>query len=700
MDYFWRLIEYLLGIEPAAAGEGTQWHVSFAPPWAPWVLLLFVIGAVALILWLYAREGTTASRRYKLGLAGLRIALVLLVLFMLSGAVLSVDRTGLPFVVVMVDDSGSMSIADHYADPSLRESAAAAAKEAGYSEPTRLNVAKAILTRDAGRALKRMARQHKLRVYYVSSAARLAGEFIREEQVGQFLADLTPLEPAGEQTRLGAGLRSVLNDLRGTPPSAIVLLSDGINTDGESLADAAAYAARKQVPLYTVAIGDPEPVRDLELHDLLVDEVVFVNDQVTFEAKLTGWGVEGQQVDVVLHEADGDLPLATRTITAGSDGQATRLRLTFRPTRVGDFDYVLEARPVPREFQLANNRVGRRISVRDEKVKVLLVESAPRWEFRYLKNLLERDTTVELHTVLQQADPEYAQEDATALPVFPVRREDVFNYDVLIFGDVDPTFLSASVLQNVADFVQEKGGGLLMIAGPRHAPLDYRDTPLETILPIEISTASAPPLDLTITESFQPELTPEGRASPIFRFAAEEAESLRIWRALPGLFWLFEAPNVKPAAVVLATHPSRTGSDGKLPVFVMQFVGAGKCMFHATDDTWRWRYRVGDAFFARFWVQAIRFLSRSKLLGKDRGAELTADRREYRRGEPVNLRVRFTDESLVPLADDGVTVVLERQGHESRRVALERVPTARSIFEGIFTQAAEGSYHAWMASPI
>src|SRR6202044_1170983 len=99
---------------------------------------------------------------------------------------------------------------------------------------------------------------------------------------------------------------------------------------------------------------------------------------------------------------------------------------------------------------------------------------------------------------------------------------------------------------------------------------------------------------------------------------------------------------LKPAARVLAEHPTLTGADGrKLAVFSLQFVGAGKVLFHATDETWRWRYRVGDVFFARYWVQTLRYLSRSKLLGKDRSAELAADRREYRRGESVRLWVRF-----------------------------------------------------------
>lgn len=131
----------------------------------------------------------------------------------------------------------------------------------------------------------------------------------------------------------------------------------------------------------------------------------------------------------------------------------------------------------------------------------------------------------------------------------------------------------------------------------------------------------------------------------------------------------------------------------------MQYVGAGKVLFHATDDTWRWRYRVGDVYFARYWVQAVRYLSRSKLLGQESAVELSADRREYRRGEPVRLRVRFIDERQAPVADDGVTVILEREGQPNQRVKLARNATNRGIFEGSFADALDGKYHAWVGTP-
>jgi hypothetical protein len=405
-------------------------------------------------------------------------------------------------------------------------------------------------------------------------------------------------------------------------------------------------------------------------------------------------------VEVVLHEKDKDVVLARMRVTVGADGKPDRLHLPYRPTEVGEFEYVVEVEELSDEAQLDNNRQQRLVSVRKEQIKVLFVQGYPSFEFRYLKHMLERDGTIQLKTVLQDADLEYSQTDPTALGVFPVRREELYAYDVVIFGDVNPAFLSAGVLANLNDFVEKKGGGVAFIAGPRYMPLAYRGTPLEPLLPIDLNSAAVPDPAQPLEQGFAAQPTDLGLASPQMQLGDDAAETERIWRDLPPLYWLLEVQQVKPAARVLAEHPTRLAADGRpLPVFVTQYVGAGKVLFHATDDTWRWRYRVGDVFFARYWVQSIRYLSRSKLLGQENAVELSADRREYRRGEPVRLRVRFIDERQAPAADDGVTVVLEREGQPNQRVKLLRNAANRGIFEGTFGDSMDGKYHAWIATP-
>jgi hypothetical protein len=130
---------------------------------------------------------------------------------------------------------------------------------------------------------------------------------------------------------------------------------------------------------------------------------------------------------------------------------------------------------------------------------------------------------------------------------------------------------------------------------------------------------------------------------------------------------------------------------------MFQYVGAGRVLLHAIDSTWLWRRDLGDAFFARYWVQTIRFLARGKLSG-GRGAQLASDRREYRRGEQVRLRARFFDPRLAPSADEA-TVSIESPGRPRQQLALRRNAGAAGVFEGTLAELPEGRYQALLTDP-
>lgn len=689
-----RWIESYLGVEPAAAGEDTQWRLRWHLDWPDWVLFLFVLAAVAVVVGVYLREGTRAPRKTRLSLAGIRLALVALLLLMLGGLEIAVDRTGLPYLVFLVDDSESMQVKDRLDGDTSRSLSAPP-----LADPSRLQRVVEWLQRDEGRPFESLTLRHKIQVHAQSSTPRLLGSAVSVEEARDLLAKVKELEPTGSQSRIGANLRTVLNNLRGIPPSAVVLLSDGVTTEGEPLPQAAQYAARKNIPLFTVGVGDPSGVRDLELHDLMVDGTVFVDDLVSFDARLTGRGLEGERVKVRLLEAGRPQPLDEKTFVVAADGKPQKVRLDHRPTAPGTVDYVLEVVPVDRELQKENNKIERQVVVLKEKIRVLYVESYPRYEFRFLKSLLERESTIELSVLLLDADPEYIQQDRAAIGFFPAGKKELFEYDVLIFGDVSPAVFSPAQLELVREFVRSKGGGFLVIAGEQFAPAGYRDTALADLLPVEVGARSARDGQAPSAAGFSPRLTVDGRASPIFRFAGSDEENEQVWKTLPPLYWFARTEKAKPGAVVLAEHPAENRSGQPLPLVATQFFGAGRTYFQAFDSSWRWRYRAEDRFHARYWIQTIRYLSRSKLLGKNRAVEVLVDRQRYRRGDPVHLRVRFLDESLAPAGEDGVTVALEHERHGSRTATLRALPGQAAVFEGIFGEARDGRYRVRLTSP-
>lgn len=687
-----------LGVAETRAGEALEPRLRFNEPWAQGVAVLVFLAAAGLFVLLYRREGK-ASGRVKGFLAALRIAAFALIMLMLGEVVLSVERTGLPYFVVMVDDSASQGVTDRYADAKVKEAIAKLAP--GSPEPTRLDLGKSLLDRNDAEWLHKLAEQHKVRLYLVSSAARPLATIERNDEIAEALPKINAIDASGAQSKLGTGIRQVLTELRGVAPSAILMLTDGQTTEGESLEEVAGLARRKGVPLYFVGLGDPEPARDVELTELQVDEVAFKDDYLPIRAKVLSRGYEGQDLTLELaeskpgEEGQGKV-VQSKAIKAPRDGVPLPVELVHQPKEVGEFVYTLRIVPLDRELSAENNRLRKTVAVREEQLNVLIVEGQPRYEFRYLKNFLEREKTVKLSVVLLSADTEYASQDRTALSTFPAAKEELFEYDVVIVGDIDPSFLSEGQVANLSEFVTEKGGGVLFVAGELFNPMGFRGTTLEDLLPVEMSEAHNPAATEPV-KGFRPELTAEGRGNPIFRFADDEISSLRVWGTLPELLWYFDAPRTKPAAIVLAEHPPEQGGEKPVPLIAYQFVGAGKSMFHAIDDTWRWRWRAGDRYFGRFWLQSIRFLARSKLLGQ-RQAEIITDRARYPRSQPVQIRVRFPN----PAAARGlsaVTVQVDRTGSASRRVSLGAVPNAPAVFEGALPPSQDGEYEVKLLPP-
>jgi hypothetical protein len=135
-------------------------------------------------------------------------------------------------------------------------------------------------------------------------------------------------------------------------------------------------------------------------------------------------------------------------------------------------------------------------------------------------------------------------------------------------------------------------------------------------------------------------------------------------------------------------------------------------MFFGFEETWRWRFREDEAHFNNFWIQAVRYLSRSRL-GR---VDLRLDRQTpYRRGEPIHITVRFPDDQAPPGPEVDVKVVVERrpprprgaseeaaragQPLEVQTVQLARIEGSRSTYEGLLTRTPEGEYQFWLSAP-
>jgi hypothetical protein len=681
-----------LGVPVPSNADAATWQLDSRWSWAPWATLLLVLVAIAWTVYLYGRESGSASRMYRAALIALRLTVIGLVLVMLAQWALAVWLTGPPSIALVIDNSASMSIADRYDDSTVASRLNERLLANRLTEPKRLNIAKLLLKDNNDRLIHELADRYRLAIYAAAGNVDRLSENSTPTDSARAVESLAADGPSSQATRIGDALLRVVDDFRGAPPAAVILLSDGVITEGASLSDAAQNLRSAGVPLLAVGIGSAKPPRDVELTDLLVDDVVFVNDVVNLQAQIKATGLEGQPAKVVLRREGESAPLAELAVVLPAAGKTLSVRLTDRPTKAGEVTYVVEITPRDDETDKKNNRQSRKVSVRDDKIRVLMAQGYPNYEFRFLKTLLERDPSVQLSTYLQDADPDYAEQDKSALRSFPVRREDLMAYDVVIIGDVDPRLLPQSVWQGVRAFVSEKGGGAVFIAGPRFLPGLYRENPdVSALLPVKPDSGSGggnPSGDMNRGFTVRP--TPIGLQSPAFQLGDSPSESEQIWNKLAPLYWFYPFGELKPGAQVLADGLGK-------PVICFQYFGAGRVLVHAIDSTWRWRTGGGEPFFARYWVQTIRFLAHGKL-GKGRGVELTTDRREYRRGEVAQMRARFLDPQLAPSSEE-VIVLVDAAGHARKRITLRRNSGVAGVYEGALADLTDGHYEVVMVEP-
>jgi hypothetical protein len=257
--------------------------------------------------------------------------------------------------------------------------------------------------------------------------------------------------------------------------------------------------------------------------------------------------------------------------------------------------------------------------------------------------------------------------------------------------DTDPEFIGASALAHLREFVLERGRGVVFSSGPRYLPADYRDTPLADLMPIDWNRLSVPPADADISTATTVRLTPDALEEGVFQLGDTSEESKTAWRTLAPLYWLIQTDKRKSAQVMVEAEDLKTDDGRPTPVILFQRAGRGMVLFHATDETWRWRFRVGDLYFARYWVQALRLLALAK--GSGRPVVVRVARDEFEVGKPVPLEVRFQDERFAP-GDGRVTVVIESDGRADQTVQLAPRRNLRNLYEATVAGLPEGKYLA------
>lgn len=490
------------------------------------------------------------------------------------------------------------------------------------------------------------------------------GERIGDLEV-VFEAFSSRLDPAEEATDLNGALSQLLDrhsNLRG-----VALLSDGDWNVGGSPVEAATRFRMEGIPIFAVGVGSDVPLPDLELASM--DAPTFGVVEKPLRIPFVVRSSLGQDRDVtVTLDVDGE-PKATEIVRVPAMEDAVA-NVVWTPPAIGDVTLRLRIGRDPEELIPDNNEITAPLSVRREQLEVLVVESAPRWEYRYLRNALERDPGVEVTCLLFHPGLPKPGGGRSYIRRFP-GAEALSRFDVVFLGDVGtgPEELTVEQARDLRQVVSAQAAGLVFLPGRAGRQASLRAGPLADLYPVVLDPAR--PLGVGSVAPGHFALTGAGRRSLLTRLADADGENAEVWRTLPGFHWYAGVTRAKTGSEILAVHDQDATAAGRVPLIVTRTYGTGKVLFMGTDSAWRWREGVEDRYHYRFWGQVARWMAYQRQMAAGRSMRLFFTPDRPRVDDVVTLHANVLDATGGPLDRGSVVVQTISPRGRTRAIRLE-----------------------------
>jgi uncharacterized membrane protein len=649
------LFQFLFEYRPTVFRQG---EFRFAPPAGAPVAAAVVIAAVAIAFVSYRILRTRVAWREQAALAALRLAALAIVLFCIFRPVLVVKAAVAQqnVVGILIDDSRSMQLTDE--------------------NGSRGDLIRRTFANPDSPIMKALSDRFLIRTFrFSSSTARLGAA-----------SDLTF---GGTQTRLANAIESARQELAGLPVSGLVLVTDGADTTDATVADALLASKAEALPVFTVGVGQETLSKDIQVGRVSTPRVALKGTSLLVDAVLTQTGYAGQTV--TLDVEDGGRVVGSQPVRLPADGDPVSVRVRFTATEAGPRVFRLKVSPQPGEVVTQNNQRDVQIDVRDRRERILYYEGEPRFEMKFARQAIKDDQNLELVTLVRTAENKHFRFDIKSpeelVAGFPKTREELFAYRGLVLGSIEATAFTADQLRMISEFVDVRGGGLLVLGGGRSfAEGGYAGTPLAEALPVTLEKAGSGFTHVKVHP------TRAGEAQAVTQLGDTEQASADRWKTMPSLTTVNLIEAVKPGGTVLLS-----GTDDRhreRVVLAWQRYGRGKSIAFPVQDSWLWQMhatiRVDDQTHENFWRQMLRWL----VDGVPDVVETRplADRVEP--GQPVTLTADVVDPRFVELNDANVVAHVTSPSGQVSAVPLQWTGERNGQYRATLPTAETGWYEA------
>ena len=626
-------------------------EIVYQGDWPVWLLYGIVIVAAIGIGTFLLRRRKGAQAWQLVAIGALQIAMVGVVVWMLLQPTLATDRLrdGENTIALVLDSSGSMA----YGAPSNRFDTAQQALSSALAADDAPDLA--------------------VRHYELGASARAVDNFVASA-------------PGAAATALGNSLKDILEEARYNPLAAVVLSSDGADTSGGLTADELAELAAYGVPIHTIGVGESAMPDDIELADVTVPDKALPGSTVS--ARVTILHDAPGTANVKVYDGDELLQLVPVELRPGAGTTTAWVEVELIEAGPHELRFSVEQADADiAETELRNNRRATLVNVANQEYRVLYFEGEPRWEYKFMRRAVTGDEDLRIATLLRVSPNKFYRQGIDSPEQlsdgFPTTRDELFGYDALIIGSVEAASLSEEQQAVIRDFVSERGGSLMMLAGPGGLGNGgWGQSGLADVLPAQLPPSS---VDTFHRKKAPVSLTPQGQGSLMLRFDADADANLAAWQELPEIADYQVIGDLKPAAVTLINADTELGA---IPLLVTQPYGRGHAYILASGGTWRWQMSLPleDQKHETFWRQLLRALVASAPEAISLRAMATGE------GDDISLRAEFRDDAFRPVDDVGVVAVASHESGETLTIGL--VPGEEpGVFTGRLAPPQPGTWY-------
>ncbi len=524
-----------------------------------------------------------------------------------------------------------------------------------------------------------------------------------------FDASARPMAPAnlsgddeeradGQASHIARSLTDTVNGLReGADGSAVLLISDGRDTQSEPFHAAARVARDRDVAVHTVALGTTSGQRDTAVIALPSQPYLLAGEEAVLNVRLLQSNALGSTTRLTVTCGDD---VQHHDVTFANDDTVS-LALPILHDEPGTYEYQVALDPLDGEAETSNNQQSVFVDVTGERMAVLILDGQPFWDTKFLAQSLRKDDRIGV-TQIAQIAPQRRETILTRAdddqPRNPETLEDLAAYDVIILGKGVENVLSRETLALLPQYVSEQGGCLVFARGRAYDPQTAAGRLASQTLGVlePVVWGGDRQYDLVMN------IEPAGRQHPSLSGAPGEPGVDDLTHALP---WLTSVPVVtaeKPSARVLARArpPGAAGAEG-LPVLTTMPYHRGMVVSVLGEGLWRWRLGGRDhqdlaGVFDRFWSNMVRWMVMGSDFQPGQPVALRLAQRTVETGQPMSFdvvgRVAFDPEQLE------VSVV--GPDGQPRGVALRSVAGSDFGYRGEADTPEPGAYEVVVAGDV